>query len=130
MHAIGSSLPADVLVHHIFPSLSDCSIICASMVCKTWRKLIPREKRNHPASALTLLFRVGAPLKLTQWFTDSLGFPVWNFTEEYERDFEERLSLAANGNSCDEISFKNTDKINHRRLLAPSTTRTLDRISD
>jgi hypothetical protein len=98
MRSLVSSLPADVFVHHIFPSLSDSSIICASMVCKTWRRLIPRQKRNRPTLALASLFRDGAPIKLTQWFTDILGFPVWNFTEEYEQDFDQRLSLAANGN--------------------------------
>jgi hypothetical protein len=98
MYASDRVIPADVLVHHIFPSLPAFSLVCASIVCQRWRKLIPLQKREQSHANLLSLFEHGAPIKIAQWFENILMFPVWNYAYEHEGNYEKNLSIAAKGN--------------------------------
>jgi hypothetical protein len=97
MHASDRVIPADVVIHHIFPSLPAFSLVCARMVCQKWMKFIPLPKRYRSDEILASLFENGAPMELTLWFENILLFPVWNSAAEHYESCERNLLLAAKG---------------------------------
>jgi hypothetical protein len=77
-----SSLPPDVLEHHVLPFLPSPSLVSLSMVGKTWQNIASRRFHNpftsgkrHGRAQLESMYKEGLSVEFLAWFEEHLRYP-------------------------------------------------------
>jgi hypothetical protein len=72
------SLPADVLEHHLFPSLPLISVVLMHFVSQRCRNAAVRSRRINQQAVFLSLYSGGASIKLLEWVQQHLRYPLWS----------------------------------------------------